>query len=46
MEHHIATNNKDVMNFAGKWKALDNVLTEVTQSQKDMSYIHSFISGY
>lgn len=28
MEHHIATNNKDVMNFAGKWKALDNVLTE------------------
>jgi hypothetical protein len=35
------------MNFAGKWMELENIiLSEVTQTQKDMNGIYSLISGY
>jgi hypothetical protein len=35
------------MNFQGKWMEFDNIiLSEVTQSQKDMYVIYSLISGY
>jgi hypothetical protein len=35
------------MNFAGKWMELENsILSEVTQTQKDMHGIYSQISRY
>jgi hypothetical protein len=35
------------MNCTGKWMELENnILIEVTQSQKDMHGIYSVISGY
>ena len=37
---------KDTMNFAGKWMELENILSEVTQTQKDMHGMYSLISGY
>jgi hypothetical protein len=39
-------NNKDIVNFAGKWIELENILSEVTQMQKDMHGIYSLISRY
>ena len=37
MEYYSATKNKDIMNFAGKWMELENIiLSEVTQAQKEM----------
>jgi hypothetical protein len=39
--------NKDIMNFAGKWMDLEAIiLSEVTQSEKDMHGVYSLISGY
>jgi hypothetical protein len=47
MEYYSANKNKDVLTFAGKWMKLENIiLSEVTQTQKDMHGIHSLISGY
>ena len=47
MEYYSAIKNKDIMNFAGKWMELENIiLSEVTQSQKDMHGMYSLISGY
>ena len=35
------------MSFAGKWMELENIiLSEVTQTQKDMQGMYSLISGY
>jgi hypothetical protein len=39
------TNNK-FMKFLGKWVEVENILSEVTQSQKYTHGIHSLISGY
>jgi hypothetical protein len=37
MEYYTAIKNGDIMNFAGKWMELENIiLDEVTQTQKDM----------
>jgi hypothetical protein len=37
--------SKGIMDFAGKWMDLENIiLSEVTQSQKDMHGIYSLIS--
>jgi hypothetical protein len=37
MEHYSAIKNKDIPSFSGKWMDLENnILSEVTQSQKDM----------
>jgi len=47
MEYYSATKNKDILSFAGKWMELENIiLSEVTQTQKDMPGMYSLISGY
>ena len=47
MEHYSAIKNKDILSFAGKWMELENIiLTEVTQTQKDMHGMYSLIHGY
>jgi lipocalin len=39
--------NKDIMNFAGKWMELENIIpSEVTQSPKDIYAMYSLISVY
>jgi hypothetical protein len=44
MEHYSAIENKDMMNFEGKWMELQSIiLSEVTQTQMNM---YSLISGY
>jgi len=36
MEYYSAIKNEDIVNFAGKWMELENIiLSEVTQIQKD-----------
>jgi hypothetical protein len=36
MEYYSATKNEDILNFAGKWMELKNIiLSEVTQTQND-----------
>ena len=38
---------KNILSFAGKWMVLENIiLSEVTQTQKDMHGMYSLISGY
>ena len=47
MESSSAIKNKDIMNFTGKWVELENIiLSEVTQTQKDMHGMYPLISGY
>ena len=47
MQHYSAIKNKYIMSFAGKWMELENIiLSEVTQTQKDMNGIYSLITGY
>jgi hypothetical protein len=36
--------NKNIMNFAGKWIELGNILSEVTQTSKDMQRIYVLLS--
>ena len=44
---YSAFKNKDIMSFAGKWMELENIiLSEITQTQKDMHGMYSLISGY
>jgi hypothetical protein len=35
MEYYSAIKNNDFMICAGKWMGLENILSEVTQSQKN-----------
>ena len=47
MKYYSAIKNKGTMNFVGKWMELENIiLSEVTQTQKDMHGMYSLISGY
>ena len=47
MQYYSSIKNKDIMNFAGKWMELENIiLSEVTQIQKDIHDMYSFVSGY
>jgi hypothetical protein len=47
MEYYSFFKSKDIMNFTGKWMKLENIiLSEETQSQKDMQGMYSVISGY
>jgi hypothetical protein len=40
-------NKEDIMNFAGTWMELENIiLSEITQTQKDMHGMYSPISGH
>jgi hypothetical protein len=44
---YSAIKHKDILSFAGKWMELENsILSEVTQTQKDMHGMYSLISGY
>ena len=44
MEYYSVIKNKDIMNSAGKWMDLESIiLSEVTQSQKDMHGMYSLI---
>ena len=36
MEYYSAIKNNDFMKFTGKWMELENILSEVTQIQRDM----------
>ena len=47
MECYSAIKNNGFMKFLGKWMELENIiLSEVTQSQKNIHGMHSLISGY
>jgi len=42
MEYNIAMKNKNIMNFAGKWMELENILSEETKIQKDKIVCYKF----
>ena len=45
MEYYSAIKNEDILTFADKWMELENtILSEVTQTQKDMHSMYSLIS--
>ena len=47
MEDYTAIKNNELMKFLSKWMELENIiLSEVTQSQKNIHGVHSVISGY
>jgi hypothetical protein len=47
MEYYSAIKNENILNYAGKWMELENIiLSEVTQTQKDIHGMYSLISGY
>jgi hypothetical protein len=46
MEYYSAIKNNEFMKFLDKWMELENILSEVTQSQKDTYGMYSLISGY
>jgi hypothetical protein len=46
MEYYSAIKNDEFMKFLGKWMELKNMLSEVTQSQKNTHGMYSLISGY
>jgi hypothetical protein len=46
VEYYSVIKNKDFLSFAGKWIELETILSEATQTQKDMHGRYSIISGY
>jgi len=47
MEFYSDIINKDILNFAGKWMQLENIiLSKVTESQKAMHNIYIYICIY
>jgi len=46
MEYYSVSKNEDILSFVGKWMELENILSEITQTQKDMPGMYSLISGY
>ena len=47
MEYYTAEKYNDILNFAGKWIELENIiLSEVTQTQKDNYHMYSLIGGF
>ena len=47
VEYYSDLKKEDILSFTGKWIELDNIiLSEVSQTQKDMHSIDSLISGY
>ena len=47
MEYYTAEKNNNILNFAGKWMELKNIiLSEVTQTQKDNYHMFTLISGF
>jgi hypothetical protein len=47
MEYYSAIKNENILSFAGKWMEPENIiLSDITQTQKDMHGMYSQISGY
>jgi hypothetical protein len=46
MEYYSPIKNNELMIFLGKWMELENILCEVTKSQKSIHGMYSLISGY
>jgi hypothetical protein len=47
MEYYSAIKNEDILSFAGKWMELENtILSELTETQKDMHGMFTLIIGY
>ena len=47
IEYYASIKNENIMNFAGKWMELENIiLSEVLQTPKDIHGIYSLISRY
>jgi hypothetical protein len=47
MEYYLAIKNNEFMKFLGKWMELENnILSDLTQSQKNTHGMHSLMSGY
>jgi hypothetical protein len=47
MEYYSAIKNKDIINFACKWMELEKIiLSEVTQTPKDMHGMYSLVTAY
>jgi hypothetical protein len=47
MECYLAIKNEDIMSFAGKWMELESIiLSEGTQTQRNIHDMYSLISGY
>jgi hypothetical protein len=44
MEYYSVIKNEDILSFAGRWMEIENIiLSEVTQTQKDMHSMYSLI---
>ena len=46
MEYYSAIKNNELMKFLGKWLELENILSEITHSQKNTHGMQSLIRGY
>jgi hypothetical protein len=47
MEKYSAIKNEDILSFSGKWMEIENIiLSEATQTQKDVHSMYTLISGY
>jgi hypothetical protein len=47
MEYYLAIENNDFMKFLSKWMEIENaIVSEVTQTQKEIHGMHSLINGY
>jgi hypothetical protein len=46
MEFYSVIKINELLRFLGKWMELENIMSEVTQSQKNTHGLHSFITGY
>jgi hypothetical protein len=47
MEYYSAIKNEEIMRLANKWMELENIiLSEVTQTPKDIHGMYSLSSGY
>jgi hypothetical protein len=45
-QHYSSIKTKDIIKFAIKWIELENILSEVTQTQKDILGMYTLMSGY
>jgi hypothetical protein len=46
MEYYSVIKNNEFMKFTGKWMDLENILSEITESQKNTHGMYSLISEY
>jgi hypothetical protein len=45
MEFYSTIKKNEILSFAGKWMKLKNILSEVSQLQKDKGHMFSFMCG-